>query len=279
MSSLRNAVKRVTHKERSQPTSRAHLGLLEKKKDYRIRAKDYHKKQDALKNLRRKASEKNPDEFYFGMNNSQIVDGRHRKLDKARQEERAHEIGPEAVKLMKSQDLSYIRTEIQKDKKKVERLQASLHFVGENTERKHTIFVNNKAEKQNFDMAKHFDCPAELCERSFNRPRKATLLERQRQSTDEGDYDGDETEEKALSDKKLGLAKLREKRMIEKLARHRCAAYRELEARTERIEKLKEAENQLITEKIVASKGRKRKIKAAENGKPAVFKFRRKRLG
>ena len=68
MSSLRNAVKRITHKERSQPTDRQHLGLLEKKKDYRIRAADYHHKRDAIATLRKKASERNPDEFYFGMN-------------------------------------------------------------------------------------------------------------------------------------------------------------------------------------------------------------------
>jgi hypothetical protein len=38
------------------------------------------------------------------------------------------------------------------------------------------------------------------------------------------------------------------------------------------------AEAHLVTEKLVASRGRKRKIREAENGKPAQYKWRRKRL-
>ena len=72
MSSFRNAVKRVAHKERSQPAARKKFGLLEKHKDYVERAQDYHKKQDYLKILRKKASDRNPDEFYFKMNKSQV---------------------------------------------------------------------------------------------------------------------------------------------------------------------------------------------------------------
>ena len=79
MSSLRNAVKLITHKERSQPQNRSDLGLLEKKKDYKLRAKDYHLKEEQLKAMKSKASLRNPDEFYFGMNRSTVVDGTHKK--------------------------------------------------------------------------------------------------------------------------------------------------------------------------------------------------------
>ena len=74
--SLQNLVKARTYKERSQPAARAGLGLLEKHKDYKLRAQDYHKKQDALNTLREKAAFKNPDEFYFKMASTKTVDGR-----------------------------------------------------------------------------------------------------------------------------------------------------------------------------------------------------------
>ena len=57
------------------------LGLLEKKKDYKLRANDFNNKKQVLKHLRKKALNKNPDEFYFHMANSKTVDGgMHRDL-------------------------------------------------------------------------------------------------------------------------------------------------------------------------------------------------------
>jgi U3 small nucleolar RNA-associated protein 11 len=66
-SSLRNALHRRNHKERSQLSHRSRLGILEKHADYVKRARDYHSKQDRLTRLRQKAAERNKDEFYFSM--------------------------------------------------------------------------------------------------------------------------------------------------------------------------------------------------------------------
>ena len=70
MSSLKHVAPRREHRERAQPRGREHLGLLEKHKDYKERSRNFHSKQARLTTLRRKAKERNPDEFYFGMQSS-----------------------------------------------------------------------------------------------------------------------------------------------------------------------------------------------------------------
>lgn len=102
MSTLRNAVQRRNHKERGQTAGRERFGLLEKKKDYLLRAKDYHGKQNKLKAMREKALFRNPDEFYFKMVNSQTKGGVHIQ-------KRNEELPDEMVQLMKTQDKEYIK--------------------------------------------------------------------------------------------------------------------------------------------------------------------------
>lgn len=103
-SSLRNSLYRRNHKERSQLAHRAKLGFLEKHKDYVLRARDYHSKQDRLTRLRQKAADKNKDEFYFSMNRETTRGGVHIK-------DRGNVALPtDYVKLLKTQDENYVRT-------------------------------------------------------------------------------------------------------------------------------------------------------------------------
>ena len=142
--------------------------ILEKKKDYQKRAKVFHSKENRIRAMKEKASMRNPDEFYFGMKNSVVGDdGRHRKTAEAKQKQFEEEIGRDTVRIMKDQDLSYVRMQKLQNAKKIDRLQSSLHFLeeGGNSSRKgkHIIFLSSKEEAEQFDVAKHFH-------RSWQRP-------------------------------------------------------------------------------------------------------------
>ncbi|CAI2174455.1 14636_t:CDS:2 [Funneliformis geosporum] len=228
MSSLRNALQRRNHKERAQPRFRQKYGLLEKRKDYVLRARDYHSKQDRLKAMREKAYFRNPDEFYFKMINSKTKDGVHvLEHDSA--------LSGEAIKLMKSQDLSYVKTQRDLGNKKIEKIQSELHFIEpESIEDKieleekikekvksqpqHIIFVDTPKEAKTFDPAKHFNTLPELVNRKFNRPRIETL------QNEIIMFPEDETE----------LIRLHKQKLIK---------YKELSARMQRQEELRKKES------------------------------------
>jgi len=119
-SSLRNSLHRRNHKERSQLAHRAKYGILEKHKDYVLRARDYHSKQDRIQRLKQKAADKNKDEFYFAMKNERTVKGVHVK-------DRGNTAMPmDMVKLLKSQDEGYIRTIKAVGLKKIENIKRQL---------------------------------------------------------------------------------------------------------------------------------------------------------
>jgi len=118
-SSMRNAVPRRSHRERPQPYSRTKRGLLEKQKDYVLRAKDYKRKEATIKRLTEKALERNPDEFYFGMVRERtrggvpVVDRPESKV-----------LSVKEAKPLKMQDVAYLRTMRNIERRNIERLRA-----------------------------------------------------------------------------------------------------------------------------------------------------------
>ncbi|KAF2213910.1 hypothetical protein CERZMDRAFT_38046 [Cercospora zeae-maydis SCOH1-5] len=127
MSSLRNAVQRRNHRERAQPTERAKWGLLEKRKDYKLRAADHKTKTKKIKALQSKAAERNEDEFYFSMVNNASKGGiRISKRGEANNGGAGGAMDVDVVRLMKTQDAGYLRTQLQRTRNYKKRVQEEL---------------------------------------------------------------------------------------------------------------------------------------------------------
>ncbi|KAF8458041.1 small-subunit processome [Terfezia claveryi] len=261
MSSMRNAVQRRNHKERAQPLERSKWGLLEKKKDYKLRSKDYNAKKARLKALQEKANARNPDEFYYSMTNSQrtskgihIVDRGNRALDN------------DTVKLLKTQDVGYLRVKSAIEKKAIERLEveaALLNLDGVSTsgkKRKHTVFVESREEAKEFDPVKHFDTVPELVNRAGNRLRKEQLAEIELKKQVPG-------ENQQVNGKQKRLHKLQERK---RRAKAREGKLNELVQRMKRSEELEKAERELVLQ-------RERFGKGVGLGKPGKFSKERKK--
>ncbi|KAF2006652.1 U3 small nucleolar RNA-associated protein 11 [Amniculicola lignicola CBS 123094] len=202
MSSMRNAVQRRNHKERAQPLEREKWGLLEKRKDYKLRAADHKTKQKRLKLLKQKATERNPDEFSFKMMSSQVDSAGRRITDRGNKA-----LSQDVVKLLKTQDLGYLRTTIQELRNEREQVEHRLILDdnelvvlkdGEDTRQgKHTVFVGDKEVQKKFKPDEWFGTAPELVNRAWNRPRKEIETDKNEWETDE------ESQPKKLSKKQL----------------------------------------------------------------------------
>uniref|UniRef100_A0A8C6VHZ1 U3 small nucleolar RNA-associated protein 11 n=1 Tax=Naja naja TaxID=35670 RepID=A0A8C6VHZ1_NAJNA len=253
------------HLERGQLASRRALGLLEKKADYRLRAADFHRKRDALRALRRRAQEKNPDEFYFRMSRAPLQDGVH--VIRAQ----AAESTPEQQKLLKTRDLKYVEAKRAAEVKKIEQLKSELHLLEAEGKQpnQHLFFLDTKKEGvsnwwpvgetsksqvQGFDVALHLNTAPELVSRVYNRPTLETL-------------------------KKNAVSGITTDGQLQRLARQRKGQYSLLRQRIERERKMFVIAQKLQTRKDLLDKTERVRLKKETANQPAIYKFqfRRKR--
>ncbi|XP_045155112.1 probable U3 small nucleolar RNA-associated protein 11 isoform X2 [Echinops telfairi] len=209
---------------------------------------DYRKKQDYLRALRRKALEKNPDEFYYKMTRVQLQDGVH--IIKETKEEAT----PEQLKLMKTQDLKYIEMKRVAEAKKIERLKSELHlldFQGKQ-QNKHVFFFDTKREVEQFDVATHLRTAPELVDRVFNRPTIETL-------------------------KKQKVKGVAHKAQLKRIAKQRQKQYNHLTQRIKREKELFVVAQKIQTRKDLLDRTQKVKVRSAAVDSPAIYKFQSRR--
>ena len=105
--------------------------------------REVNEKKDALKLLRKRALNRNPDEFYHHMVRSRMEDGEHVEAPKE------EECTPEQLRLMQTQDFKYISHKRLVESRKIAKLQASLHLVDADKGNNHVFFVDT-VEEGNF---------------------------------------------------------------------------------------------------------------------------------
>lgn len=250
MSAFRKALKskQKNHQERSQPGFRRNLGLLEKKKDYKLRAEDFKKKRNTLDAFSKKALEKNPDEFYYKMTSSKLQDGVHVIKQKS------EEVTDEQLKIMRTQDIKYVEMKRLAEAKKIEQLKSELHLLDTEGKPKnqHTFFMDTKKEVRNFDLAAHLNTAPELVNRVYNRPTLETL----RKQTVKG---------------------LENRKLLSKLKKQRTQQYNLLNQRIEREKKMFVVSAKIQSRKDLLDKRHKVKVKKETVNSAAIYKFKKQR--
>lgn len=187
--------------------------MLEKKKDYKLRAVDFQQKRDLLINLKRKILDKNPDEFYFNMAKTEFKDGAHRLRNPNQ------EFTEDEIRLMKSQDKNYIKMHQQMEYKKIQKLKDTMHLldVEDKPQNSQRFFVNDHKEGREFDLAKQLNTHESLLERKSNRLTMDQL-------------------------EKLKMPSWVDDAFLKEMAKKRNKKYKELSARIKRNESLKKLE-------------------------------------
>eukprot|EP01087_Luapelamoeba_hula_P022851 TRINITY_DN8296_c0_g1_i1.p1 TRINITY_DN8296_c0_g1~~TRINITY_DN8296_c0_g1_i1.p1 ORF type:complete len:272 (-),score=71.55 TRINITY_DN8296_c0_g1_i1:16-831(-) len=230
---------RRTHKERAQPRERTRFGLLEKHKDYKKRADDWKRKKRRIEQLEEKAAFRNPDEFHLGMINAQTQEGIHALRREAKPKT------PKEMKTLTAQDASYLNAKLQTEKRKLDRLQSSLHGLADigKPQNKHTIFVDSPQDVKRFKPAEYFNTDPSLVRRAYNRPTLDQLAE-----------DTLVVGETGAEGRKAGVTA--------SVRRARESQYRELDQRQARKRKLEKMLEKVETKRKLLDGGKVRKYAA-----------------
>mmetsp|Transcript_13135 Transcript_13135/g.36282 ORF Transcript_13135/g.36282 Transcript_13135/m.36282 type:complete len:217 (-) Transcript_13135:63-713(-) len=170
------------------------------------------------------------------------------------QKKEAESIDADTLKLMRTQDLNYIALKKKTEDQKIDKMLGSLHSIAalETMPKlnKHTVFIESDDELED----------------AVGSSMHGAKLTDKRLSQLEADEESGEMGEAKESDP-----------VIEKLDRRREAQYRELAERMKRREKLRNALHHVEVQRNLMQKGRRTRIKPAEDGKPPVFVWKSQR--
>ncbi|KAI8946380.1 small-subunit processome [Xylaria longipes] len=227
MSSLRNAVNRRVHRERDQLKDRKNrYGLLEKHKDYRLRAQDHNRKKAQLKSLRKKAEDRNEDEFYFGMLSRKgpatALSSGSKKWDGTVAGDRGNKaLDIDVVRLLKTQDMGYIRSVRNIAMKEVRTLEERVISLGGDIDN-----LLNEGEEDEDDMDMDFDFGDELSGKKKPAQKNKKIIfadgEDEREDRIQQDMEQDtpeDNDEKPEGDNAAKLRAEQKQRLQEKLQR------------------------------------------------------------
>ncbi|KAI1737662.1 U3 small nucleolar RNA-associated protein 11 [Xylaria scruposa] len=228
MSSLRNAVNRRVHRERDQLQDRKNrYGLLEKHKDYRLRAQDHNRKKAQLKSLRKKAEDRNEDEFYFGMLSRKgpatALSSGSKKWDGTVAGDRGNKaLDINVVRLLKTQDMGYIRSVRNIAMKEVRTLEERVIALGGDIDN-----LLNEEDEEEDDMDMDFDFGDELSGKKKPAQKNKKIIfadgederESRIQQDTEKDVPEDDDDEGPEGDNPEKLRAEQKQRLLEKLQR------------------------------------------------------------
>lgn len=254
----RNHIPRRIHRERAQVNGRVSKhGLLEKKRDYKLRARDQNRKAKRLKLLREKARLRNPDEFYHGMIRRRTSRGVvHRDASDAEATLLQHQSKEQRL-LTETQDANYMEYKMSVERGKIASLQLSTHFVDDGTKEtqtpKHIVFIDDDEEDEEEDSR---------MKRIKKRIATARVGKTQK---DEQNEDEDEDEDE---DVLAELPNMQSKK-----------ACKQLDMRKQRYSQLATVFNDMSLQKKLLSKGRRTLEKPADKktGAPPVFRWMQER--